>query len=202
MFGNGRGWDWGACSPRVGQDQARRSGRNDDAGPQNRAGHRSGERLVGLAGLFLLGQRAAAIRLRLGDGLRRGGTVRGLPVHGARLAVVAARHACFRRGGPTVADGRLSGRYGRNQHQRSETAAEGQHMSRMRQADGGVNVVTRSIETTRRFRDTSAPTRPVTCAIGANLTRRRRLPGNPLKRMTKRVTVAPQRVRSTVAGLL
>lgn len=156
MLGNGRGRDWAGCSPSVGQDEARRSGRNDDAGPQNCAGHRSGEGLVGLAGLFLLGQRAAAIRLRLGDGLRPGGTVRVPFVHGARLAVVAARHACFRRGRPAFADGRVSNRCGRNQHQGDETAADGQHMSRMRQSDAGVNVVTPLTQATRRCRGRSS----------------------------------------------
>lgn len=63
-------------------------------------------------------------------------------MHRARLAVVAARHARLRRRRPAFADGRVSNRCGRNQHQRGETAADSQHVSRMRQSEAGVNVVT------------------------------------------------------------
>ena len=51
---NGRGWNRGTGSPGIGQHEARRSGRNDDAKTQDGARHRDGKCLGGLTGLFLL----------------------------------------------------------------------------------------------------------------------------------------------------
>lgn len=138
MLGNVCGRNWCDRPPAVAKNESRHSSWESNASSQNCARDGGDERRVWLAGVFVFGGCAAAIRLRLTDDAFRSGTLRVFLVHRAR-ALGAARHARFRRRRPPGAHCGVAGRDENGQDKREQSPAESQHTSRMQDRETTVN---------------------------------------------------------------
>ncbi len=138
MLGNVRGRNGCDRPPAVTQHEGRYWGRKCDSSSQHCARDGGNEGRARLARVFVFRGGAAAVRLRLTDGVCRFGALRVALVHRA-CALGAARHASFGSRRPARADRCVTGRNQNGQRKREQPPAESQHTSRMQDGAGSVN---------------------------------------------------------------